>query len=226
MCLKRRWGVRPLFRYRVFRRYNSTFNKYLVTILVIVLAMYIFLLFEKGIKPTIISIANAETNIIAIKVVNEAINESLESEKIKYEDLILLKENTDTKMTTFQSDTVKMNKLKTAILNKIREKMSCVEWSEVKIPIGNIFCSNLFAGWGPSIPARLIPIGIIEADFKSSFQTAGINQTKHQVLVEIQGEVEIILPMLGSKMEISTTVPIAETIIVGSVPNTYINIGE
>ena len=117
-----------------------------------------------------------------------------------------------------------MNKIKSQLLLKVQDKIEDVKPKEVGIPIGNIINSHMFSGWGPIIPVRLISIGTINTDFKNSFEAAGINQTKHEISVEVTGKINILLPILSVSSEVVTTVPVAHTILVGDVPDQYINI--
>lgn len=74
------------------------------------------------------------------------------------------------------------------------------------------------------MPLRLTLSGNVNADFKSSFESAGINQTKHQIYLNIHTSVYSFLPGFNTTTDVETNVPVAETIIVGAVPQVVANL--
>ena len=86
--------------------------------------------------------------------------------------------------------------------------------------------SKLFANLGPNFKVFIIPLSSIVVDFYSEFEQAGINQTIHRIYMEINAKVQVVIPLSNKTVEITSNVPIAETVIVGEVPKTYINIPD
>ncbi|WP_094546311.1 sporulation protein YunB [Petroclostridium xylanilyticum] len=217
-----RGGLRYRPKYRKMNRRN--YNIYLVIAVIFLLVFYSLSLFDKKIRPTITSIAEARAKYIATRAINEAVNEKIAESNLKYEDLITFQKNNDGQITALQANIVKMNQLKAALSMSVQQKIVNIDSTQINVPIGNVINSQILSGWGPRIPVRLIPVGTAQIDFKSNFSTAGINQTKHEIFLEVHSTVAVLLPMVKTSSEVVTTVPVAETIIVGTVPQQYINV--
>lgn len=96
--------------------------------------------------------------------------------------------------------------------------------AEVTIPFGALLGSQLFSGMGPMIRVQLVPMGYALVDFESSFFDAGINQTKHQIDIVVNASFGMILATGNNNIEVKTSIPVAQTIIVGDVPNSYMSL--
>lgn len=96
----------------------------------------------------------------------------------------------------------------------------------VKIPIGYISKNNILAQYGPKFTMKVQPVGYTETTYLSKFESAGINQCRHKIYVEIKTNIRIFLPFRNKDIEVVNEVPISETIIVGKVPQNAIQFGE
>ena len=156
---------------------------------------------------------------------NDAVAQVLEEQDVQYNQIFAAndKEGQITSMTT---DFKEVNQLKTALALKIQERLDTLERLKVPVPIGSLFSDNLLTGVGIDMPVRVIVTNSIELKFYDDFRSAGINQTKHQLLVEIKIPAAVNAPGYKNETAVVTQVPIAETVIVGSVPNTYLTLGD
>ncbi|HBR33154.1 MAG TPA: sporulation protein YunB, partial [Firmicutes bacterium] len=91
----------------------------------------------------------------------------------------------------------------------------------IYIPFGQLLGSQILAGRGPDIPIVIVPVGTVESRVYDLFEQAGINQTRHKISLEVRTTVRILVPLLGSQVEIKTEVPLTEAIIMGEVPQVY-----
>jgi sporulation protein YunB len=189
----------------------------------ITLVSWGFSFFDTKIKPTVATMAEAKAKAIAINTINKSINEKIVSQ-ISYEDLIIIKKDSEDRVTALQTNTSKMNEMQAIISSDIQEKFAFIDTANLKIPLGNLFNSSILAGWGPRITIRIIPIGTVQSKFIDSFTSAGINQTKHKISLDVKGTINVILPLMSVSTEVTTNVPVVETIIVGNVPVTYIDV--
>ena len=221
LFMKRRYLFR---RIRPYKKRNNTFNKVLTISLIFMFLLYSSILFEKRIKPTIITMAKVKAVLIATSTINETINDIIEKNSLTYEELVLLQKNSAGEIIALQADVVKMNRIKSDFSLDVQKRIEKIDTTKIGVPIGNIINSQMLSGWGPKIPIRLIPAGIIKADFKSGFEAAGINQTKHEIIIEVTGKINILLPVVSASSEVTTTVPVAHTVLIGTVPKQYINI--
>ena len=115
-----------------------------------------------------------------------------------------------------------VNRLKTDILNIINDEILALDTSDMGIPLGSLFLPELLSGKGPAIPVRILTIRNSDADFRSSFTQAGINQTLHQLIMDVSVDVAVLVLGHTSSFTVSSQVVVAETVIVGDVPNTFL----
>ena len=113
------------------------------------------------------------------------------------------------------------NHLQAEILDTVLTRIDQVSARELSIPIGTLTGASLLAGRGPRITVRMESVGSSEANFSNEFVSAGINQTKHQIILTVDVYVSILLPGFTTATKVSTAVTVAETVIVGAVPDTY-----
>ena len=154
-------------------------------------------------------------------IIFEAVNEAIQNGDISYERLISLEKDSEGKITAVHSNMAAFNRLQAQILDIILAKIDQVSARELSIPIGTLTGSALLAGRGPRIRVRMESVGSSTARFNNQFESAGINQTKHQIILEVEVSVAILLPGFTTATKVSTAVTVAETVIVGAVPDTY-----
>ncbi len=190
----------------------------------VLVTVLLFLGIDEKLKPTIREYAKASGTYYATKAINDAVNEEIANSGIKYLDLVTLEKDNNGEIAALYTDIVKINTLKSQVASVLLNKLTTLDSSKISIPFGNASGINLFSGRGPSIPIKIAPIGSISTSCISQFTSAGINQTKHSITMEITANVTIILPRDSISTEVHSQVVIAETILVGSVPESYTNI--
>lgn len=187
--------------------------------------MWSISVFETKVKPMVNAMAESRAKVIALRAINEGVREEI-VKKISYEDLITLRQDESQRITALQTNMVKMNEMQAQSSYVIQEKISNIGESELKIPIGSLFDSSILAGIGPKITIKIIPFGSVQSEFVDQFVSAGINQTKHKINLQFKSGIIIIMPLSRISTEVVSSIPIAETIIVGNVPNTYLNVAD
>lgn len=155
------------------------------------------------------------------RIVSEAVNESISSGKLSYDHLISFEKDTEGRVTAVHSNMAAFNQLQAEILDIVLAKIEQVSARELSIPVGSLTGSSLLAGRGPRIQVRMESVGSSSAQFQNQFETAGINQTRHQIILEIDVSISILLPGFTTVTQVSNAVTVAETVIVGSVPESY-----
>lgn len=155
------------------------------------------------------------------RIVTQAVNETIDSGEIKYDDLISFEKDNEGKITAVKSNMPEFNRLQSKILNIVLERISDVSTKDLSIPVGSLTGVNLLAGRGPLITVRMQSVGSSTAHLANQFVSAGINQTKHQILLEVDVSVAILLPGFRTATQVSNAFTVAETVIVGTVPETY-----
>ena len=172
-------------------------------------------------RPLLESLATTRVSNTVNRIIFEAVNEAIQNGDISYERLISLEKDSEGKITAVHSNMAAFNRLQAQILDIILAKIDQVSARELSIPIGTLTGPALLAGRGPRIRVRMESVGSSTARFNNQFESAGINQTKHQIILEVEVSVAILLPGFTTATKVSTAVTVAETVIVGAVPDTY-----
>ena len=172
-------------------------------------------------RPLLESLATTRVSNTVNRIISEAVNEAIQNGDISYERLISLEKDNEGKITAVHTNMAAFNRLQSQILDIILAKIDQVSARELSIPIGTLTGSALLAGRGPRIRVRMESVGSSTARFNNRFESAGINQTKHQIILEVEVSVAILLPGFTTATKVSTAVTVAETVIVGAVPDTY-----
>lgn len=205
---------------------NRGRNKlFIIIVIITTLIIYGFIVLDRNIKPSVLAISEVKARIIATQAINDSIKAKIKDD-IKYKDLIFVKYDNEGKVTMMQANTVLMNSIASDVALEVQNNIRQISTSNVEIPLGNAFNSQLLSQYGPKIKLRIVPQGTVTVDFATEFEESGINQTRHKVYLIIITNVRIIVPLASDTIRIATTIPIAETIIVGDVPESYINVPE
>ena len=172
-------------------------------------------------KPILTSLATTRVSNTVNGIVGASVNETIYSGGADYDRLISFEKDNEGRITAVKSNMAEFNRLQTAILVDILEKLSEVSTKDLSIPVGTLTGSPLLAGRGPLIRVRMQSVGSSSAHFENAFTSAGINQTKHQIYLVVDVYVSILLPGFSTVTKVSSTYTVAETVIVGSVPDNY-----
>lgn len=186
------------------------------------LIFLICLVFTK-LQPSFIEYAKVYSNNIANEVVNSAVDDVFVKEE--YQSLAQIMENSSENIKAIETDTAKINRLKSAIIQSMQKNIDLHKSDTVYVPLGS--CSNLYflAGLGPKVPIRIYPVSIVNADFKESFDSVGINQVKHKLYLDVSMKMSFVGMMFAQADTVETSVLLNETIIVGDTPTYYGNGG-
>lgn len=156
---------------------------------------------------------------------NDAIAKQIENGTIQYDRIVYFEKDLNGRITALKTNIGEINHLKTDILNIINGKILALDSADIGIPIGSLFLPEFLAGKGPVIPVRILAIRNSEASFSSNFVQAGINQTLHQLIMHVDVDAAVLVLGETSTFSISSQVVVAETVIVGDVPGTFIQSG-
>lgn len=184
----------------------------------------IFLLADIRVRPIIEKTAMYQSKIFATRIINDAVYSQLEDESLDYEKLITVTYSSDNSISSIESNMVNINRLKSKITKCVNDELSHIDENDINISLGTISGLYTFYNQGPLIPVKVQPEGYAETTLISSFESAGINQTLHRIIVEITVDISAIIPGYTSSADVTTQFVIAETVIVGSVPESYTHV--
>ena len=172
-------------------------------------------------KPIVVDLATARTSNAVNRIVVAAINDAVDSGRVDYGRLVSFDKDAEGRVTALKSNMAEFNRLQAAIADDILQRMAEVSTTDLSIPIGTLTGSPLLAGRGPSLFVRMQAVGSASAAFRNQFTAAGINQTRHQIFLDVDVYMSILLPGMKTSTRVSNEIAVAETVIVGSVPDTY-----
>lgn len=192
--------------------------------IITILAAFSIYFISVRISPAIITSADAETRAKITETINSVILEEY-SKQFNYDNIIRVEKDKQDNIVMIKADTLKMNKIACDVAIESQKRLKGIGRVGLELPLGYILKNNLLAFFGPNITVKMQPVGYIETKYLSDFESAGINQTRHKIYVLVKTNMKIIVPFNSKDIEVKNEVPIAETIIVGKVPETAINMG-
>jgi sporulation protein YunB len=199
-------------------------RRYLLWIIaLLVLIIYTFNYIDKNIRPSIIAISEIKAKQVTTQAINNTIKTKIKND-IDYDDLIFVHYDNEGKVTLMQANTMLMNSVASEVALEVQNELKQISESTIKVPLNNAFNTDLIRL--PSINIQIIPQGSVIVDFATEFESTGINQTRHRVYIIVTTDVKLIVPLVSENITITTNIPIAETIIVGEVPEQYVNVPE
>ncbi|MDR2501865.1 MAG: sporulation protein YunB [Oscillospiraceae bacterium] len=207
---------------RMSRRYRRAFFPRVLLPVIVLSGMIVTVCVTAArAKPIIEMFAKAEAREAVTRAMNDAVAEQILAGQISYERIVRVAWGEDGTVTALITDTAQVNLMQTAVSNAINENVVNIMNSDLSIPVGDVFGGVLFSGRGPGIPVRIQSVADVHAEFRNSFEDAGINQTRHRIDLWMTAQISIIIPGGTAKTSVSAEIPIAETVIVGNVPSIY-----
>lgn len=194
-------------------------------ILAFLLAVLLFVFFRIRYHETIRSLAETQVKNSTSDLINDAIDRQIETGNVQYDRIVYFEKDLNGRITALKTNMSEVNRLKTDILNIINDDILALDTSDIGIPLGSLFLPEFLSGRGPAIPVEIISIRNSEASFSSAFSEAGINQTLQQLTMDISVDVAILVLGKTENFTVSSQVVVAETIIVGQVPDTFFQTG-
>lgn len=196
------------------------------TTIVLVLAVSAaFLLFRWKFSEQIRSLAQTQVKNATSDLINDAIDKQMENGNIQYDRMVYFEKDLDGRITALKTNMSEVNRLKTAILNIINDEILAMDTDQLGISVGSLILPEILAGRGPLIPVQIISIRNSDASFSSDFSEAGINQTLQQLTMEVSVDVSVLILGSTDSFTVASQVVVAETIIVGQVPDTFLQTG-
>ncbi|MBE6959239.1 MAG: sporulation protein YunB [Ruminococcaceae bacterium] len=197
--------------------------RYMALVTAILVGILIF--FRMRYNATIRALAQTQVINATSDLINDAIDKQIEKGTIQYDRIVFFEKDLNGNITALKTNMSEVNRLKTDILNLINDEILDMDTSDLGIPIGSLILPELMSGRGPEIPVKIISIRNSEGSFESSFTEAGINQTLQQLTMHVSIDVSILVLGAAESFTVSSQVVVAETIIVGKVPDTFFQTG-
>jgi sporulation protein YunB len=179
---------------------------------------------DGAVRPAVESISRQQAKSFAARCVNGAMAREMERGGVSYDELVLVTRNGAGEVTSVQTNMAGIGRLQTRLTRTVLDEAAGLQSSRIHIPLGTVFGNQLFAGRGPAVSVGLVPVGSVETRLYHQFLSAGINQTLHRIVLEADMRIQTLLPGYTVTTDTKTGYIIAETVIVGQVPEAYTQI--
>ncbi|MCD8376203.1 MAG: sporulation protein YunB [Oscillospiraceae bacterium] len=170
--------------------------------------------------PVLLEVAQSRTS----NCVTAAIDGAVAEQALDYGDLVTLERSEDGNIVALTSNMAQANLLRAQLLEAALTALEDLESEDIQIPWGVISGWDILSVLGSGVTVRVVYTGTASGEFDNAFTEAGINQTRHQIFFVLEADVLILLPGRQLRTAVTTKVCVAETILVGKVPDTYLNL--
>lgn len=189
----------------------------------ILLFVYIFGYLDRQIMPTVIAMSELKAITVANSAISQAINDTLKEKNMRSEDLIMYDFNENGEMTSFSTNTIAINELCSDVSIRVAEQLQNVGNTKLKIPLGTLTGSRMFATFGPELKVEILPIGTAKVNYDSSFIAVGINQINYKVWLSVDTQVQIVVPLAEQQVKVNRRFTLVDKVFSGKVPPNYVN---
>ena len=195
--------------------------------LLLILAAALLIGLEALLAPKIAVLAEQRSRTLALNAMTEAIlAQSNATNSTDYQELVRVEKDQQGRVTLLVTDTQRANWLISAVSLDASQRLEELSGQRMRLPLGSVLGSVLLAGSGPPIAFRFSALGAPRAELRDSFSAAGVNQTRHSIYLELICDIRVLSPFSQEKISVSTTMLLAEGVIVGYVPETYLSMDK
>ena len=195
-------------------------------LLILLAAVFLaFLMLRSRYRDIVTELAQTQVKNATSDLTNDAIAKQIAAGNIAYDRIVYFEKDLNGRITALKTNIGEINRLKTDILNIINDEILALDTSDIGIPLGSLLLPEFFSGKGPVIPVRILSIRNSDAVFASDFSQAGINQTLHRLNMQVSIDVAVLVLGQASSFTVTSEVVVAETVIVGEVPDTFLQTG-
>ena len=208
----------------MFKR-RRPFKKAIIIIVAVFFLVSLWVL-DMQVRKTLYEMAEVRAVQTATEAINNSVRVEVAGEGMLYEDLIIVHKDSAGKIVLMQADTAKINKIASDTTIAVQSAILRLGEESLYIPLGQITGLYLLANRGPRIRVEIVPIGTVRVNVDDRFEQSGINQTRHSIYLVFDTDIRVVVPLKSGRASVVTQVPVAESIIVGDVPSTFVSLGD
>lgn len=202
-------------------RIKFKLKKKYIFIGIIVFLLVLLILIDCRMRPLVNKMAVYQGKTIATKIVSTAVYDALNADNFTYETLVKVSKNNDGSVASIESNMAEINRLQAKITYNINTQFKEISDERIELSTGTLTGVNMLYGRGPTLSFKIQPVGYVDSKLVSKFTSAGVNQTLHQIILEVNGSASAIIPGFPAQIDVNVNYLIAETIIVGNIPESY-----
>ncbi len=188
--------------------------------------LLLMLALDWRLRPMIRDYSETTARTLSMRAASDAVARVLNEGRYDYSSLIRVSRNADGAIDALETDAMTANRLQSEVTAALLAELSGERFRNLSIPLGSLTGSALLTGRGPGVPLRLQQAGTVVTRLESSFEEAGINQTNHRLELSLTFRVMALIPGHSTAVEVETNLLVAETVLVGEVPDAYAHIGK
>ena len=174
-------------------------------------------------RPVLEAAASSQATNLMTQAIAAAVDNCLQENHLEYGDFVSLERDGAGKVTSITSNTAANSRFKREVVEAVARQLAALDSESLGVPLGTLTGQPLLSGAGPRVRVSVDSVGEVTADYANSFTSAGVNQTLHRVCLDIHATVRLFLPGEVLPVSVSSSVCVAETVIVGETPDTYLN---
>ncbi|AOR23047.1 sporulation protein YunB [Clostridium taeniosporum] len=209
-------------RYYTKRKKRKYIPIIVISITFVIVFNSIALFLDNKVMPALDRVSEMTVRSRVLNIINSN-SIKLFANEFNYDEMIKIEKDNAGNITLMQADTVKLNYLASKLSIECDKELQELKDMKIKIPLGWFTENSIYYNLGPKIAIRVEDVGNINANYESEFESAGINQTRHKIYLNVESKVRVILPFKTNEIEVITKVPVSDTIIVGKIPETAID---
>lgn len=194
-------------------------------VLMLLMALAILIAVERNLSQTMLDMAFAQAYSMAVETLNRAVKDVTRN-GVGYEELIDMRLDGQGHVAMLRANTMRMNEIAAETALQAEEELNSIKNQFVDIPLGAGLGVRFLSGFGPRIRVQILPVGAVHTSFDTQLETAGINQTRHKIFLTLRATVSLIIPTGSQLVEVESKIPIAESIIVGEVPQSFVDVTD
>ena len=179
---------------------------------------------NREMRPLLETAASSQAVNLMVQAIDAAVDDCLQGNEMNYGDFVSLETDAAGKVTSITSNIAAASRFKRQVVEAVIRQLSAMDSGELGVPLGTLTGQPLLSGAGPRVRVKVDSLGEVTADYTNTFTSAGVNQTLHRVCLDITATVYLFLPGEILPVSVSSSVCVAETVIVGETPDTYLNL--
>lgn len=187
----------------------------------LILAAFLHFYFIVG--PKVVEISRSQVDSVATTMISDAIYNVMLDKNYNYDDFVDIKYSSNNEITSISANSIKLNKFARELSTEAQILLDSISDNSIKIPLGTFTGINALSALGPKVKVYIMPIGSVITSFSSQFESVGINQVRHSIFIDVNIAISVVLPLGSKNVDFVTQVLICENIIVGKVPDVYLN---
>jgi sporulation protein YunB len=211
----------PVYHEKQTKRKRRKGRLFLFLVLFLTFGVLLLIYFQRNVTRVLVSISEATMRASTTIAVNDAVYYTL-SDEMRYADLVTIIRNEEGEIVSFSANPLKINKIARDTASISQSNLKNLSLNGIPVPLGALTGIEALAGLGPSIHFRIIPVSSVSCGFSSTFESVGINQTKHSIYLNVVADISIVMPSSTENFAVTTQILVGESVIVGKVPDTFL----